>query len=74
MSLNVSNRQIAQELDLNIGDVQKMTEQLRQAVHDKRHDVTLHGEVECDEVYRVAGHKSHPEAVKKKDDQGDETG
>ena len=66
MSLNVSNRQIAQELDLNISDVQKMTEQLRQAVHDKRPDVTLDGEVECDEVYIVAGHKGHPKAVKKK--------
>ena len=74
MSLNVSNSQIAQELDLNISDVQKMTEQLRQAVHDKRPDVTLSGEVECDEVYIVAGHKGHPKEVKKKDDQGDETG
>lgn len=26
----------------------------------------LSGEVECDEVYVVAGHKGHPEAVKKK--------
>ena len=26
----------------------------------------LEGEVECDEVYVVAGHKGHPEAVKKK--------
>jgi hypothetical protein len=25
----------------------------------------LEGEVECDEVYVVAGHKGHPEAVKK---------
>jgi hypothetical protein len=27
--------------------------------------VVLEGEVECDEVYVVAGHKGHPEAVKK---------
>jgi hypothetical protein len=27
--------------------------------------VKLDGEVECDEVYEVAGHKGHPEAVKK---------
>ncbi len=40
MSLTVSNRQIAQEPDLTISDVQKMTEQLRQAVHDKGPDVT----------------------------------
>ena len=26
------------------------------------------GEVECDEVYVVAGHKGHPEAVRKKGD------
>ena len=29
-------------------------------------DGPLEGEVECDEVYVVAGHKGHPEAVKKK--------
>ena len=74
MSLNVSNSQIAQELDLNISDVQKMTEQLRQTIHEKRPDVTLSGEVECDEVYIVAGHKGHPKEVKKKGDQGDGTG
>ncbi|MDP3361803.1 MAG: transposase, partial [Methylobacter sp.] len=28
--------------------------------------VILEGEVECDEVYVVAGHKGQPEAVKKK--------
>jgi hypothetical protein len=31
-------------------------------------DPELKGTVECDEVYVVAGHKGHPEAVKKKDD------
>ena len=29
-------------------------------------EVTLGGEVECDEVYVVAGHEGHPEAVAKK--------
>lgn len=66
MSLNLSNRQIAQELDLNKDDVQKMTQQLREAVDKKRPAVTLGGEVECDEVYVVAGHKGHPDAVKKR--------
>ena len=33
-----------------------------------RPPVTLSGEVECDEVYVVAGHKGHPEAVIKKGD------
>ncbi len=66
MSLNLSNLQIAQELDLNKDDVQKMTQKLREAVDKKRPDVFLEGEVECDEVYVVAGHKGHPEAVKKR--------
>ena len=66
MSLNISNSQIAQELDLNVSDVQNMTRKLREAVCDKRPDVVLTGEVECDEVYIVAGHKGHSEAVKKK--------
>lgn len=66
MSLNLSNRQISQELDLNKDDVQKMTQQLREAVEKKRPDVSLEGDVEYDEVYVVAGHKGHPEAVKKK--------
>ena len=35
---------------------------------DKREDLVaiLSGAVECDEVYVAAGHKGHPEAVKKK--------
>ena len=32
----------------------------------RRSPVVLEGEVECDEVYVVAGHKGHPKAVKKK--------
>jgi hypothetical protein len=32
----------------------------------RKPEVTLCGEVECDEVYVVAGHKGHPEAVRKK--------
>ena len=32
----------------------------------KEPEVVLSGEVECDEVYIVAGHKGNPEAVKKK--------
>ena len=66
MGLNVSNQQIAQELDLNKDDVQQMTSQLRQAIVEKRPEVQLGGEVECDEVYITAGHKGNPEAVKKK--------
>jgi transposase-like protein len=66
MGLNLSGLQIAKELDMNRGDVQAMIQQLRQGVVDRRPPVALSGEVECDEVYVVAGHKGHPEAVKKK--------
>ena len=68
MGLNLSNQQIAEELDLNRGDVQDMTTQLRSGVVERRPPVTLTGEVECDEVYVVAGHKGHPGAVLKKGD------
>ena len=74
MSLNLSNQQIAYELDLNKSDVQKMTHRLREAICDKAPEVILEEDVECDEVYLVAGHKGHPESVKKKGVKGVETG
>ena len=51
MGLNLSNEQIAHELDLNSDDVQKMTTQLREGIVERTPKVTLSGEVECDEVY-----------------------
>jgi transposase-like protein len=66
MGLNLSNRQIAQELDLAEADVQAMTEQLRHGLAAKLPPVVLRGEVEIDEVYVVAGHKGQPAAVAKK--------
>jgi transposase-like protein len=71
MGLNLSNTQIAQELDLNKDDVHQMTTQLRQGMVTKKASPTLGGEVECDEVYIVAGHKGLPEAVAKKGDADD---
>jgi hypothetical protein len=65
MGLNLSNRQIAQELGLNGPDVQAMTEQLRDGLVAKTPPVRLAGEVEIDEVYVVAGHKGQPAAVAK---------
>jgi hypothetical protein len=59
--------QIAQELDINKDDARAMIQQLREGIVARRPPVVLEGEVECDEVYVVAGHKGHPEAVKKKD-------
>jgi transposase-like protein len=73
MGLNLSNLQIAAELDLNKDDVQNMTKALRSGVNAKKPSFQLGGEVECDEVYIVAGHKGHPEVVKKKGAKADET-
>jgi transposase-like protein len=66
MVLNLSNRQIARELDLCASDVQAMTEALRQGLTAKLPPVVLRGEVEIDEVHVVAGHKGNPAAVAKK--------
>ena len=66
MGLNLSNAQIAQELDLNKDDVHQMTTQLRQGIATQKPASTLSGEVECDEVYIVAGHKGQPDKVSKK--------
>ena len=74
MGLNLSNEQIAKELDLGTSDVQAMTEALRRGLTAKLPPVILRGEVEIDEVYVVAGHKGHPEAVAKKGDRGDAGG
>jgi len=66
MGLNLSNQQIAQELALHKDDVHEMTSQLREGIVERKPTPELSGIVECDEVYIVAGHKGHPEAVKKK--------
>ena len=64
--LNLSNSQIAQELELDPDSAQDMATQLRQGILAKQPAVVLSGEVECDEVDVVAGHQGHPDAVKKK--------
>ena len=71
MGLNLSNRQIAQELGLSVADVQAMTEHLRSGLVAKAPAVVLEGTVEVDEVYVVAGHKGHPAAVAKMAAAGD---
>lgn len=63
MGLNLSNRQIAHELELNKADTQQMTTLLRTTIQERRELPCLSGTVECDEVYIVAGHKGHPAAV-----------
>ena len=74
MGLNLSNRQIAQELELDKDDVHTMTTQLRQGIVDGQPTVQLAGEVECDEVYVTAGHKGNPDAVRKKGAKDDAIG
>ena len=74
MGLNLSNRQIAKELDLSQADVQLMTEQLRTGLVARIPPVRLEGEVEIDEVYVVAGHKGNPTAVAKRGAAGDDAG
>jgi transposase-like protein len=73
MGLNISNSQIAEELDLCKSDVQEMTMKLREGIAAKRSEVILEGEVEFDEVYVVAGHKGQPNAVEKKGAKEEET-
>ena len=66
MGLNLSNRQIAQELGLDGSDVQAMAERLRGGLVAKAPTVRLAGEVEIDEVHVAAGHKGQPAAVAKR--------
>jgi len=66
MGLNLSTEQIAKELNLNKDDAHTMANILRSGVFEKRPDIQLSGEIECDEAYVVAGHKGHPAAIKKR--------
>lgn len=66
MGLNLSNQQIGQELGLNQDDIQRMTSQLRAGIGAAQPEVERSGEVECDEVDIIAGHKGNPEAVNKR--------
>ena len=63
MGLNLSNRQIAAELELGASDAQAMAEALRNGLVARVPPVRLAGEVEIDEVYVAAGHKGQPAAV-----------
>ena len=66
MGLNLSNRQIAQELGLDASDAPAMTEQLRQGLGARAPVAKLEGTAEVDEVYIVAGHKGQPREVEKR--------
>jgi transposase-like protein len=64
MGLNVSNRQMAEELNLNESDGQVMAEALRGGIVQRRPPVRMGGVVECDEVSVMAGHKGRPDRIK----------
>ena len=74
MGLNLSATQIASELNLNKDDAYNMTTILRRGIVSKKPEPELSQEVECDEVYIVAGHKGNPAAVKKRVEKVGETG
>ena len=46
--------------------MQEITTILRNGIVVQEPQIELSGTVECDEVYVVAGHKGHPESVKKR--------
>jgi hypothetical protein len=66
MGLNPSNGPIAREPEVDPDDARVMASQLREGIVGCKPEVQLSGEVGCDEVYVVAGHKGHPVAVRKK--------
>lgn len=66
LGLNLSTEQIAKELTVDRDDAHYMANVLRSGVVEKKPDIKLSSEVECNEVYVVSGHKGHPEAVKKR--------
>jgi transposase-like protein len=68
MGLNLSNEQIARELGIDPDDARVMASRLREGIIERKPESRLSGEVECDEVDVVAGHKGHPAAVRKKGD------
>ena len=73
MGLNLSNRQIAQELEICESDAHQMTTALREGIVAKAPETVLSGEVEMDELYIVAWHKGQPWEVKKRGGKAGET-
>jgi hypothetical protein len=66
LNRDLADRGIAQEPDINKDDTRAMIQKFRQGIVDRPPPVVLEGEVDCDEVSVVAGHKGHPEAVTKR--------
>ena len=70
VGLNLSNLQIAAELDLTEKVAQDMATSVRTAIYEKKPKPILSGTAECDEAYIVAGHKGHPGAVQRQNRKG----
>ena len=66
MGLNLSNKQIAEELDISPSTAQEMAERLRKGIVEKMPKPQLSNDVELDEVYITAGMKGHQIEVIKK--------
>ena len=66
LGLNVSNRQIAQEIGVSEKTAQNMADKIRAEIDKNRERPILEGNVEFDEVYIVSGHKGLPDTVKKR--------
>jgi len=66
MGLNLSNKQIGEELGLDDDVAQDMTTSIREAICARKPGHKLKGVIECDEVYVIAGHKGNPDAVRRK--------
>jgi transposase-like protein len=64
IGLNLSNRQIAAELDVHEDVAQEMCTHLRRGLCVHLPTVPLTDLVEIDEVYLIAGHKGQPAAVR----------
>lgn len=64
LGLNLSNNQIAGELDICIKVCNRMIDKIRIGIVCKQEEPILEEEVEIDEVYIVAGHKGQPDKVK----------
>jgi transposase-like protein len=66
LGLNLSNNQIAQELNLPQSTAQDIATSLRKSVVENKPKAKIENEAEIDEVYVISGHKGNSEAVKAK--------
>ena len=66
LGLNLSNNQIAKELNLKQSTAQNIATTLREKVVENKPKVKIEDKAEIDEVYVISGHKGNSEAVKAK--------